>query len=214
MKEDNKNKKNSIFDDSFFDDLDEDDDFDFDDEDFDEDEDEALGFDNENDQKKPAPSSAEQQPSAQSKEASQPEPPFIPVPTNLESNTPVSGTKTSQALSNNDDDLNEKTQKNPGKSSDPANGSAKPHPAQAPRLSFPGESILPNVQFRLGCELGQALIPYEDLSTLKTGSVVNFNSTAQGLVVTVNGIKAGEGMLVNIDGKIGIKITRWYGNSL
>jgi flagellar motor switch/type III secretory pathway protein FliN len=73
-------------------------------------------------------------------------------------------------------------------------------------------SLAQEIQFRLGCELGQVLISYENLANLNVGSVVNFDNTLQTLYLTVNNIRVGEGMLVDIDGKIGIKITRWYGH--
>jgi flagellar motor switch/type III secretory pathway protein FliN len=67
------------------------------------------------------------------------------------------------------------------------------------------------IQFRLGCELGQVLIPFENLQNLNIGSVVDFNNTLQTLYLSVNNVRVGEGMLVDVDGKIGIKITSWYG---
>jgi len=72
-------------------------------------------------------------------------------------------------------------------------------------------NIAQEIQFRLGCELGQILIPYENLQNLSIGSVVDFNNTLQTLYLSVNNVRVGEGMLVDVDGKIGIKITRWYG---
>jgi flagellar motor switch/type III secretory pathway protein FliN len=69
-----------------------------------------------------------------------------------------------------------------------------------------------DIQFRLVCELGQVLIPFENLQELDIGSVVNFNNTLQNLYLSVNNVRVGEGMLVNIDGKIGIKVTNWYGH--
>lgn len=74
-----------------------------------------------------------------------------------------------------------------------------------------GKNLAQEIQFRLGCELGQVLIPYENLQNLNTGSVIDFNNTLQTLYLSVNNVRVGEGMLVDVDGKIGVKITRWYG---
>ena len=150
----NADNKNSLFDDSFFDDDDdeeEDDDFDFDE---DESEDENNGNNG------------------------------LPVQAQAAVINPVSQNKISAA--------------------------------ETSKISTSSEqSIEPNItqeiQFRLGCELGQILIPYENLQNLNIGSVVDFNNTLQTLYLSVNNIRVGEGMLVDVDGKIGIKITRWYG---
>ncbi len=85
----------------------------------------------------------------------------------------------------------------------------KMHPA--PLEEDVDNNLAQEVQFRLGCEIGQVLIPYENLQNLNIGSVVDFNNTLQTLYISVNNVRVGEGMLVDIDGKIGIKITRWYG---
>jgi flagellar motor switch/type III secretory pathway protein FliN len=84
--------------------------------------------------------------------------------------------------------------------------------AESPsKMSTDDHHLTQNIQFRLGCEIGQVLIPYENLQNLNVGHVVDFNNTVQSLYLTINNVRVGEGMLVDIDGKVGIKITRWYG---
>ena len=79
------------------------------------------------------------------------------------------------------------------------------------RTSDKKRNLPKDIQFRLVCEVGQILIPFENLQELSIGSVVNFNNTLQNLYLSVNNVRVGEGMLVDIDGKIGIKVTHWYG---
>lgn len=72
------------------------------------------------------------------------------------------------------------------------------------------EALSHAAQFRLACEVGRIQISYSELSQLETGKIIQFENTAQFVYLTVDGIRVGEGMLVEIDGKIGVKVTRWY----
>lgn len=165
-------KKNSLFDEDFFEEdeeeEDEDDDFDFDDEDDEDDEDE----DKEDEE-------------FEEKEVS--EKGYIPPPPVFTPSPMPSG------------QMAEKIQ--------------NPQPPVNPSPTVQEEEKIntQDIQFRLGCELGQVLIPYDHLQNLNIGSVVGFNNTLQTLYLSVNNVRVGEGMLVDIDGKVGIKITRWYG---
>ncbi len=178
-------KKNSLFDDSFFDEEeeededDEDDDFDFEDDDDEDDEDE------------------DEDENYESKEQGKTdEPPF-----SSELNPPFSAAAPVDNIA---------PHMSAGMGNSAPFSTAQLNPLQG---NASMNNLAQDIQFRLGCELGQVLIPYENLQNLSIGSVVDFNNTLQTLYLSVNNVRVGEGMLVDIDGKIGIKITRWYGKS-
>lgn len=75
---------------------------------------------------------------------------------------------------------------------------------------FPKETLTHAAMFRVACEVGRVQMSYEELSQLEIGQVVPFENTAQLVHLTVDGTRVGEGMLVEVDGKVGVKITRWY----
>lgn len=64
--------------------------------------------------------------------------------------------------------------------------------------------------FRVACEVGHVQMSYDELGHLKTGQVLPFESTTQQVYITIDGTRVGEGILVEVDGKIGVKVTRWY----
>lgn len=89
--------------------------------------------------------------------------------------------------------------------------SAQPIESEENEKIFPSKEALAHVaQFRLACEVGRTQISYSELSQLETGKIIQFENTAQFVYLTLDGIRVGEGMLVEIDGKIGVKVTRWY----
>lgn len=75
---------------------------------------------------------------------------------------------------------------------------------------FSKETLAHAAMFRLACEVGRIQMSYDELSQLETGKVIQFDNTSQFVHLTVDGTRVGEGMLVEIDGKIGVKVTRWY----
>lgn len=75
---------------------------------------------------------------------------------------------------------------------------------------FSKDTLAHAAMFRLACEVGRVQMSYDELSQLETGKIIQFENTAQFVHLTVDGTRVGEGMLVEIDGKIGVKVTRWY----
>ena len=93
----------------------------------------------------------------------------------------------------------------------PVKNSVAEKPTSIGEQNLQNTTLANDIQFRLACELGQVLIPFENLQNLNVGSVVGFQNTIQTLYLSVNNVRVGEGMLVDVDGKIGVKITNWYG---
>jgi flagellar motor switch/type III secretory pathway protein FliN len=78
-------------------------------------------------------------------------------------------------------------------------------PAQAPM----GAAVASGVQFRVACEIGEAHFSLDQLEHLDAGQAFPFHASSQTVYITVNGIRVGEGQLVEVDGRLGVKITRW-----
>lgn len=195
-----RDKKASIFDESFFDD--DDDDFDFDDED--EDKFDLNADKNDDPRRAHAPSAGADAPPAfapmlQTNRTEQGafEGPSNPAP--MSAPEPFKPTEAPR------EEVTREEAPRPG-------SAAAKEPQTAPEeLHLEDKlNLLPNAQFRLSCEIGQVLVPYENLQQLNVGRVVPFNNTLQTLYLSLNDVRVGEGMIVDIDGKIGVKITRWY----
>jgi flagellar motor switch/type III secretory pathway protein FliN len=68
--------------------------------------------------------------------------------------------------------------------------------------------INPNqVNLNVKCEVGQVSLTLDDLMQLQTGSVVEMSRWPNQVKLSVNGVYIAEGMLVEIDGMLGVKIT-------
>ena len=71
-------------------------------------------------------------------------------------------------------------------------------------------SLSQGILFRLGCEVGQTVVSLQDLQSLHQGTVLPFENQRQTVFLTVNVVRAGEAVLVDVEGKLGVKITRWW----
>jgi len=86
----------------------------------------------------------------------------------------------------------------------------KPSAPAAPVSQTPsGSAIATGVQFRVACEIGEAHFTLDQLEQLNAGQAFPFHASSQTVYITVNGIRVGEGQLVEVDGRLGVKITRW-----
>jgi flagellar motor switch protein FliN len=63
------------------------------------------------------------------------------------------------------------------------------------------------VNLNVKCEVGQVSLTLDDLMQLQTGSVVEMSRWPNQVKLSVNGVYIAEGMLVEIDGMLGVKIT-------
>lgn len=85
--------------------------------------------------------------------------------------------------------------------------------AANPAKPAPRVSRTDSIALRVGCEVGQVEISIDKLKNLSEGQTLQFNSTAESVYITVNGVRMGEGMLVEVEGKVGVKVLRWYAQS-
>lgn len=97
----------------------------------------------------------------------------------------------------------------------PAAPTPAPKTAAAPEAAKPAPRVsrTDSIALRVGCEVGQVEISIDKLKNLSEGQTLQFNNTAQSVYITVNGVRMGEGMLVDVEGKIGVKVLRWYAQS-
>lgn len=84
-----------------------------------------------------------------------------------------------------------------------ANSEAKTPPAN--QLSQ--EKILHDVALTLKCEVGTIQLSLQELLGLHLGSVLNISSLPPQVKLTLNGKYIATGVLVEVDGILGIKLT-------